>query len=330
MMKRELRLGRWNGMNQELLRSFGEFSDNERHYRRMLESGNRPLVRPVPYPFEPGKLISVGAGSRFDHYLEHTHNFVEMIYVCSGAITHSVNGVEIPQYAGELLFLNQNAKHERLPAWEDDIFINFKILPQFFNVPMGMMGGKGRVLHKFLLNCQQYDNQSGDYLHFKAADNLQVQNLMENLLLASLVKKEQNLQGIEQFTMGLLFLHLLNDMDQRHLDSEQSGLVSKIMEYVEQNYAEGSLAGLAKLLSYDMNWLSRNIKRLVGSNFEDLRRNKRIEQAKLFLATTDQPVTEIARLVGCDSSHFYRLFLSQVGCSPGDYRKNSKTKRAAI
>ena len=41
---------------------------------------------------EAGKLIQVRTHTRFIHFPKHTHNYVEMIYMCSGTTHHIVNG----------------------------------------------------------------------------------------------------------------------------------------------------------------------------------------------------------------------------------------------
>ena len=41
---------------------------------------------------EAGKLIQVRTHTRFIHFPEHTHNYVEMIYMCSGSTHHVING----------------------------------------------------------------------------------------------------------------------------------------------------------------------------------------------------------------------------------------------
>ncbi|UKI38518.1 MAG: hypothetical protein L6V93_04080 [Clostridiales bacterium] len=51
--------------------------------------------------------------------------------MCKGETTHIVNGRKIVLREGELLFLGQNASQEILPASEDDIAVNFIILPDF-------------------------------------------------------------------------------------------------------------------------------------------------------------------------------------------------------
>ena len=54
-----------------------------------------------------GKLITIRPHTRFIHFPEHTHDYVEVIYMCSGETTHIVNGKEIKLEQGDLLFLNQ-------------------------------------------------------------------------------------------------------------------------------------------------------------------------------------------------------------------------------
>ena len=72
-----------------------------------------------------GKLITVRPHTRFIHFPEHTHDYVEVVYMCSGVTTHIVNGHRITLRGGDLLFLNQSATHEVLQASEQDIAVNF-------------------------------------------------------------------------------------------------------------------------------------------------------------------------------------------------------------
>ena len=74
-----------------------------------------------------GKLIQVRPHTRFVHFPEHTHNYIEVIYMCQGSTTHILNGREVVLKEGDLLFLNQNAVQEILPAGKDDIAVNFII-----------------------------------------------------------------------------------------------------------------------------------------------------------------------------------------------------------
>ena len=91
---------------------------------------------------------------------------------------------------GELLFLNQYTRHKILPAGEEDIAINFMILPEFFDVAY-TMAGNNNVLADFLVNVLRQDEERGEYLHFKVAEVLQIQNLLENYYLFPCNRKRQ-------------------------------------------------------------------------------------------------------------------------------------------
>ena len=60
---------------------------------------------------ELGKLITVRKHTRFIDFPEHTHDYVELVYMLSGQTVHIVDGKKIVLKQGELLFLGQNSRH---------------------------------------------------------------------------------------------------------------------------------------------------------------------------------------------------------------------------
>lgn len=80
----------------------------------------------------PGKTIMIRPHTRFVAFPEHTHDYVEMVYMCRGETHHRINGNEIVLREGELLMLGQNARQSIAPAGEDDVAVNFIVRPEFF------------------------------------------------------------------------------------------------------------------------------------------------------------------------------------------------------
>ncbi len=271
---------------------------------------------------ENGKLIHIRPHTRFVHFPLHTHNYVEVIYMCKGATTHIINGDRIVLNEGELLFLNQNAKQEIEPAGKSDIAVNFIILPQFFDRTLEMMGVEDNPIRAFLLECMLgKDNETG-YLYFKVSDILPIQNLVENLLW-SLINETPSKRSINQITMGLLILQLMNRTDKVMVGSGnyEKELLLKIYRFIDENYKDGELFDLAKSLKMEDYNLSRLIKKITGKNFTDLVQEKRLSQAEFLLKTTRLSINNIGEMVGYDnSSYFYRLFKKKLGMSPREYR----------
>ena len=54
---------------------------------------------------EAGKLITIRPHTRFIKFPEHSHDFVEMVYMCSGQTTHVVNGKEVVLKEGDTMIL---------------------------------------------------------------------------------------------------------------------------------------------------------------------------------------------------------------------------------
>ena len=266
-----------------------------------------------------GKLITIRPQTRFVRFPEHTHDYVEIVYMCQGSTTHMVNGAKVELMTGELLLLGQNALQEIMPAGEEDIAVNVIIRPEFFSATLSYLGDDETPLRRFILDCLCGENETG-FLHFKVADVLPVQNLVENLLW-TLISDTPNKRGINQATMGLLFMQLLNHTDRLTVNNQEQENVLKVLRYVEEHYRDGSLTEIADVLHYDPAWLSREIKRRTGKNYTDLVQDKRLSQALWLLKNTTKKVDEIAIAVGYENiSYFHRLFSRRYGMSPKKVR----------
>ena len=101
-----------------------------------------------------GKLIQVRPHTRFVNFPKHRHNYVEVIYMCQGTTTHILNGSRVVLEEGDLLFLNQNVEQEILPAGEQDIAVNFIVLPEFFDTAFSMISQtRGGVIRSPWVFC---------------------------------------------------------------------------------------------------------------------------------------------------------------------------------
>lgn len=270
-----------------------------------------------------GKLIAIRTHTRFIHFPKHTHNYVEVVYMCEGQTEHIINGDKVTLRKGEMLFLNQNSSQEILPAGENDIAVNFIILPEFFDQSLKMIGEEENMVRDFIVGCLRSQDYNIGYLHFKVSEVLPIQNLVENLIW-TLTNKQQNKRSINQVTMGLLFLQLMNHIDKASTGKNnfEQELLLAVFRFIEENYRDGELSNLAKELHFDLYHLSRTIKKLTGRNYTELVQTKRLNQAAFLLNHTDMPVSDVGYAVGYDNlSYFHRIFKNRYGLSPGQYRQ---------
>ena len=102
-------------------------------------------------------------------------------------------------------------------------------------------------------------------------------------------------------------------------------MMSKVKKYLEHSYMnyDLSLDSVSSLLHINASYLSSIFKRCTGINFIDYITNLRISAAKEYLGDPFKSVSEIAAMVGYDSSsYFCRAFKKNTGFSPTDYRRH--------
>jgi len=276
---------------------------------------------------EPGKLISARPHTRFAYFPPHTHDYNELIYMCSGSTVHYINGERISLETGELLLLGPHTTQEIEPAGEDDIAVNFIIRPEFFERSLAMLGSENTPLRQFILDGLCLGRGASEYFYFKVANVLPIQNLVENMLW-TLVFDVPNKRQVNQTTLGLLFLHLLNFTDRISFRNDEQKDMVQLYRYIEENFLTASLSEAADLLGYDIYHLSRQIRKKTGRTFLDIVQEKRMLQAAFLLKNTALRVGEVSVAVGYENtSHFHRLFKAYFQCAPKQYRTKTDVFR---
>lgn len=270
-----------------------------------------------------GQLIAIRTHTRFLPFPNHKHNYVEVSYCCKGHITHVIDGREVVLEAGDLLFLNQYTWHEVKEAGISDIGVNFIILPEFFDMAFRFLE-RDSIVANFFVDLLRQNAHEGQYLHFKAAGVLPVQNLVENLIYSLIAGDADSQNALNQTTMGLLLLSLASHTDtlKAFLPQQQSDmLLATVLQYIEKSYKTASLSSLAAATHQSLPSLSRFIQRNAGASFQELLQRKRLEKAAFLLKNTDLPVSDIIAAVGYENhSYFYRRFQAVYGVTPNGWR----------
>lgn len=313
-------------MREDLMRELRRVTEEEEQLlaggqvdKSLYTSGGRFLIDSDKL-LAKGKLITVRPHTRFAAFPMHTHNYVEIMYMCSGQTIHQIEGrPPLTLRTGELLFLNQHASHAVERAGEEDVGVNFIVLPQFFDVALNLIG-TDNVLGKFLLSGLRQSGGEMSCLHFRVAEAPTVQNLVENLVW-SLVHPQPNARRINQATMGLLLLQLLNYTEDLE-EASGNGAVLAALREIEENYRTADLTRLAAELHVSLPYLSAAVHRATGRTFKELLLEKRLSKAAQLLRETRLTTQDIILAVGYENtSYFYRAFRARFGVTPKDYRK---------
>lgn len=290
--------------------------------RNLYMSGNGDIIN-AQLLLKEGKLISIRPHTRFIEFPEHSHDYIEVVYMCLGSTTHIINGKEVVLSEGELLFLSRNTRHSIKSAGENDIAINFIILPQFFKSSVPALGDEETPLKKFIMQSLENSDNS-DYLLFKVANELPIQNLLENLIWI-LLNDTNKRRTLNKITLELLFQHLMDFTDSIDYANKEDEIIVKFLKYVDNNFKDASLKEASRLLFCDSSWLSREIKKKTGSNYIDIIKERRLKQAVFYLKNTNMKISDIATNIGYDNlSYFYRMFFDAYKMTPREMRNTKK------
>ena len=296
--------------------------DGERQVDQELYTDGKRFVVDRHKVLPQGRLIALRGHTRFVEFPAHSHDFVEMMYVCQGEIAHVIGGREVHLETGDLLLLGRQVSHGVRAAGREDVAINLIVLPEFFDTAFQMLDAHN-ALTEFLTGLLSRGDGGNRYLHFHTAGVRPVENLMENLVISLTEGREE--EDVLRATMGLLFLYLTRYADTLSPDSPVSyedAVLRTVLNDVSRHYASSSLTALAEQTGLSLPALSRLIRERTGFTFKELLQYKRFEAALELLRNTALPVTEIVARVGYENnSYFHRRFRDLYGMSPREFRR---------
>lgn len=131
------------------------------------------------------------------------------------------------------------------------------------------------------------------------------------------------------YTVKLLLLELYRSERESHPAGRASArhreLVRRASDSLRQGaWAEADLEAAAAEAGVSQRYLSQLFKRHTGRTLKSYAAGLRMERARLLLAESDMPVTQIAETLGyADLYSFSKLFKAYSGTSPSGYRKRS-------
>lgn len=106
---------------------------------------------------------------------------------------------------------------------------------------------------------------------------------------------------------------------------EQYDKIGTAMQLVFESSQYVTASEAARACGLNRNTLSRLFTEYTGMSFAEFALRYRVSSAAEHLRETEDPIKAVAASWGfSDASHFFRSFAKFYGCSPSDYRKNSR------
>ena len=248
----------------------------------------------------------------YEGIIEHTHNFVEIIYILNGEGLHIIKGCEIPLKKGDAFVIGTADSHSILPLGDANTF-------QWANC---------------LIDCSVIEeNMYSDIAPEKIAKTLNNQYIQ--FLVNSLEQEYQNKAPFYQECMigytvaliGQIRRSLQFDGEKNDeflpLENRKDMYIMEAVNYIHENYSEKiKLANIATSIGISQGYLERIFREERTTSPIEYTNIYRIEQACQMLINTDISIYDICLKIGFnDIKNFYQIFKRQIGTSPGAYRR---------
>lgn len=280
--------------------------------------------------FREGELIYINKSDELQEYcgIVHTHDFIEIACVMSGAGRHIVGDREYSISKGDLFVINLDVPHGFFPI--DDghaspVVYNCIFMPQFLYVSLFSSSHFEAISSSFLFRSLfPEDYAPAPDLRLQGASFHEIGDLFEKMHKEYHQRKKGYVDILRAYLIELIvkIFRCKEEIDGRQPQQRNRELVEKAISYMKLNYSSDiSLSDLSMQSFISKNYFSKLFKEITGTNVSDYIQYLRIDQACTLLRTTDLKVIDVASQVGFkDMKFFYEVFKRITGKTPGDFR----------
>lgn len=252
---------------------------------------------------------------------EHTHDFIEIVYVLSGSAIQYVDGQVFEARHGDMIFLNYGSTHS-FDAEEVFEYINICFSPETMGKTVITSQNAFSLLSLTAFDEMRNESEGGK-ISFFGSERRDIEELLF-AMLKEYKEKQSAWHTVMENYLNILITRMLRKTEVGAQSEEVGDVWKELSDFIDANLqTELSLSALASKCFYNPSYFSRAFKEKFSVSPGEYITRKRLERAKQLLCETDLSVDEIGRQSGfSDRSRFYYAFSKYGGMTPGDYRKS--------
>lgn len=267
--------------------------------------------------------ISVTRHFNEQEFYPHKHEFVELVYIISGKMRHTVDGQEYMLSHGDMLLINYNQIHS-FKSYGSAEYVNILLVPSFFESTLINSENMYEIFEISMFSeFSGRDIRKMPFVTFDGSDLMRVKEIIV-CMLDEFKKKKSGYKSVLSGYMRVLFSLLIRkmcecggqDISMRHITVE-------LMEYIDHNLGSKiTMEELVKRCFYNPSYLSRLFKKQSGLTLSEYIRKKRMERAaELLQQDTALSVHAVMEQCGySDSKLFYTHFQECYHTTPRNFR----------
>ena len=269
---------------------------------------------------EKGSTVHIFTQTGSDPMPEHTHDFIEIVYVRSGTATETVNDTTYEIRRGDFTFINYGATHRFTPHGEFS-YTNICFAPEALEDAITPENAFA-LLQLTAFDEIRQEEESG-VVSFAAAEREEIEALL-SVMLTEYEKKQQSWQTVLKSYMNILLVRILRRMTAgQGEEAEMAGVWQQLSDYIDRNLGgELTLSALAGQCFYNPSYFSRAFKEKFGMTLTDYITERKIGQAAVLARDTSLSAEQIAERLGYSGkAALSRAFQKVKGISFFAYRR---------
>lgn len=255
------------------------------------------------------------------HSTSHFHPFTEIFFITHGNGIMEIDYIDVAVKEGNLIIINPNCPHTEKSSYNymdqleyivfgiNNLTLANKSLPQL----------NGETPNPTYYKIMNFNNNKNVILYYL------------NTLVHEVEEKESNYELACKSILTLFIIYISRNAQSTLLIADNPEKLNiecvKIKNYIDSHYSENITLDILSNLSYVNKFhLVHLFTKQMGISPINYLINRRIEESKNLLTTTNYTIRDISTIVGfSNSSYFSQMFKKFTGYSPRMYKNKYTT-----
>ncbi len=267
---------------------------------------------------------------------EHSHEFMQILYVLKGKITNEIANFKEVVNEGEMVILPPFVKHRNDYYEGADLFtISFmpSLIDSSFETPF-LVDDSNKFSRNYLIPFVEMAKEPAliKKFHFITAETLVLKDLFW-CIYDDFIKNDEKSRLILHANfikvLALVAKNYLHNKEQtvninQSLHHKHYQKVQNAIQYVQENFQKDlKISDIIKRSTVSSTYFRIIFKEITGKSFVQYLNELRIYHAIVLIKKSSLNLSEIAQEVGfTEFQNFHRTFRKIIGCNPSSYRKS--------
>lgn len=255
------------------------------------------------------------------HSTSHFHPFTEIFFITHGNGIMEIDSMDVAVKEGDLIIINPNCPHTEKSSYNRMDQLEYIVF----------------AINNLALANKSLPKLNGDasnptyYKIMNLNNNKSVILYYLNTLVREVEEKQANYELACKSILTLFIIYISRNTESTLLIADNPEKLNiecvKIKNYIDSHYSENITLDILSNLSYVNKFhLVHLFTKQMGISPINYLINKRIEESKNLLTTTNYSIRDISTIVGfSNSSYFSQMFKKFTGDSPRTYKNKYTT-----